>query len=86
MLISAYDKDWTYFKNLLERLNINYKIHKKQHTDKNNKIHRCSRVEICNKDGIIKLGNYIYENFKKDKLGFNRKYLKFIAIKESYVR
>jgi len=86
MLISAYDQDWTYFKNLLERLNINYKIHKKQHTDKNNKIQRCSRVEICNKDGIIKLGNYIYENFKKDKLGFNRKYLKFIAIKESYVR
>ena len=39
-----------------------------------------SVIRITNKDGIEKLGGYLYQNFENDLIGLTRKYNKFKMI------
>jgi hypothetical protein len=80
---SAINQDWTYFMKLFDKLNINYAI-KKQIVQKVNKTHSSSMIRICSTPNIIKFGNYIYQNYPKDKIGFERKYNKFQEIVNYY--
>lgn len=67
-LASSYEQDWSYFENLCIKLGIKYKIKRT-----NGKKSSSSYIRITNKDGIIKLGNYIYQ----DNIGLIRKNEKF---------
>lgn len=77
-LTSTYEQDWSYFENLCRELGIKYNIKKQK-----NKKSSSSIIRVTNKNGIIKLGEYIYNNFENDKLGLKRKIEKFILIKNS---
>lgn len=74
-LTSTYEQDWSYFEELCLNLDINYKIKKTSNIKSSS-----STIRITNKDGINKLGNYIYKNFDIYELGLKRKYNKFKEI------
>lgn len=76
-----YDQDWTFFTKLLNNLNIKYTKLKIKSKNGN----KCSRINITNYDGIIKIGDYIYKNYDKNKIGLNRKYNKFMLIKNKLI-
>lgn len=76
---SNFDQDWSSVIHLFEELKIQYNIHRR--TVKNNKH---SYIHITNKKGINLLGNYLYNGYDKDKIGLERKYKKFLAIRECY--
>lgn len=44
---------------------------------------KSSSIRIENKSGIVKLGNYIYDDFKDNNIGLARKYNKFIDIRNA---
>lgn len=72
----SYEQDWSYIVNLCESLNINnYKMYHRK-TEHGNQ----SSFRITNKDGVVKLGTYIY---KGDFFGLSRKFDKFKTIMES---
>lgn len=72
-LASTYEQDWGYFESLCDELQINYKI------KRNKKLKSSSSyLRITNKNGIIKLGDYIYKDY--DNIGLDRKYKKFKMI------
>ena len=48
-----------------------------------NKTQKYSVVFLSGRE-LVKLGEIIYKNFNKDKIGFTRKYEKFILIKETF--
>lgn len=62
----------------LNSLNIPNKI-----TRKKSKKGNYSYLRIVGKSNVIKLGDTIYENYDNDKIGFNRKYIKFLKIKSN---
>jgi len=72
-LASTYEQDWGYFESLCDELQINYKIKRNKNLKSSS-----SYLRITNKDGIIKLGEYIYKNY--DNIGLDRKYKKFKTI------
>lgn len=74
-ICSGHKQDWTYMKELCNRLNINYKIYKTQ-----NEKGRASYFRMCGRENIINICNYIYQNYENDKIGLPRKYLKFKEI------
>lgn len=74
-LASTYEQDWGYFEVLCNELNINYKIKRNK-----GKKSSSSYIRITNKNGIQKLGNYIYQNHNNDGIGLARKYEKFKLI------
>ncbi len=74
-LASTYEQDWSYFEDLCNGLDIKYKIKRN-----NSKKSSSSYLRITNKDGIKKLGDYIYQTFNEDNMGLNRKYEKFKTI------
>lgn len=76
-LASTYEQDWSYFEGLCDELGITYKIIRTK-----GKKSSSSCVRITNKDGINKLGDYIYQNFIGDNIGLNRKYQKYKLIKK----
>lgn len=71
-LTSTYEQDWSYFEELCNGLGVNYKIKRTCNTKSSSSV-----IRITNKDGINKLGNYIYKDFDIDGLGLKRKYYKF---------
>ena len=71
-LVSTYKQDWSYFESLCGKLNIKYKI-KRIISKKSSS----SIIRITNKDGIKKLGNYIYNGKEDDNIGLIRKFIKF---------
>lgn len=72
---SSYEQDWSYLIELCKKLQINrYGINLTENKKKKSK---SSQFRITNKKDIIKIGNYIYNNFSDDKIGFDRKYRKF---------
>lgn len=80
-LASSYDQDWSYFENLLKTLNIKYTIERNIFFHKKSKsINKHSVVRICNRSGIIKLGNYVYQTYTEDKIGLPRKFKTFSNI------
>ena len=75
ILASTINQDWSYMVNLCNILGINYRIDKRD-TLKS----KSSAFRICRKKDVIKLGDYIYNDFT---FGLNRKYQKFLKIKNS---
>lgn len=74
-LASTYEQDWSYFENLCKEKNIKYKI--KRTIGKKSS---SSVIRITNKDGIRKLGDYIYNGFDLDNIGLGRKFIKYKLI------
>ena len=77
-LTSTYEQDWSYFERLCEDLDIKYNIKRTKNITSSSSV-----IRITNKNGIIKLGNYIYNNIENDSIGLNRKKEKFNLIKFS---
>jgi len=77
-LTSSYDQDWTYFERLCIELGIKYNIKRTKNIKSSSSV-----IRITNKDGIIKLGDYIYDNIEYDNVGLKRKKEKFNLIKFS---
>lgn len=75
VLTSTYDQDWSYFENLCLDLGINYKIKRISNIKSSSSV-----IRITNKDGINKLGDYIYKGFDIDNIGLKRKYYNFKKI------
>jgi len=64
-----FNQDWSGISNIMSELNIAYTIKLRQHKNSS------SSCVICyNRDGVLKLGNYIYPNGDFDGIGFARKY------------
>jgi hypothetical protein len=74
-LASSYEQDWSYFEELCKEKNIKYNI--KRTIGKKSS---SSVIRITNKDGILKLGEYIYKDFQEDNIGLVRKYEKYKLI------
>lgn len=74
-LTSTYEQDWSYFEKLCESLDIKYKIKRTTNNKSSSSV-----IRITNKDGIKRLGNYIYTNFDSDNIGLIRKNLKYHEI------
>jgi hypothetical protein len=74
-LASTYEQDWSYFEDLCKNLGIKYNINRIKGIKNSSSI-----LRITNKNGIKKLGEYIYQNFEIDGIGLTRKYLKYISI------
>lgn len=78
-IVSGYEQNWEFIENLFNKLNIKYCIQRL--IQKNG--HKFSRIIISNKEGIIKLGEYIYKNYNQDKIGLNRKFIKYLEIENT---
>jgi len=76
-LSGSYNQNWTFIEILFSDLNIKYSIQQAIH-GKN----KYSAIRVTNKQDIIKLGNFIYKDYFKDKIGLNRKYNKYLEIKK----
>jgi hypothetical protein len=74
-IVSTFEQNWSYFENLCIELDIKYTI---KRTKKERSSSSCLR--ITNKNGIEKLGSFVYENYNIDKIGLDRKYKKYIQI------
>jgi hypothetical protein len=74
-LASTYEQDWTCFEELCSGLGIKYNIKRNK-----GKKSSSSYIRITNKNGIQKLGDYIYQNYDNDGIGLTRKYEKFKLI------
>lgn len=74
-LASSYEQDWSYFEKLCNEKNIKYNI--KRTIGKKSS---SSVIRITNKDGILKLGEYIYKDLHEDNIGLVRKYEKYKLI------
>lgn len=55
---SSYNQDWSFFKHLLDELNINYQYYKIS-----NKSGNSSRIEFSKRENLKMFGNYIYSDF-----------------------
>jgi hypothetical protein len=74
---NSYDYDWSYIESLFESLGIRYKVVQFIRKNKNSKY---SQIRITNKEGVLKVGEYIYGG---DTFGLSRKRSKFELIKKS---
>lgn len=73
---SSYGQDWTYMERLSKGLNINYHIHRRHGKTGSN-----SSFYISDLNSIIKFSEFIYNDYVNDKIGFSRKYKKWLDIK-----
>jgi hypothetical protein len=73
-IASTYNQDWSYMMSILDKIDCKFKIEKTKKERSQSSI-----IRITNKD-ILKIGEFIYDDF----FGLNRKYEKFLIIKESY--
>jgi len=76
-ICSSYEQNWRYMASLCEKLKIKYQI--RQNIQKNG--NKSSEFCITNKNGIKLFCEYIYGNRENDLIGLNRKYSKWIEIK-----
>jgi len=75
-ICSAYEQDWEYVETLLKYMNIKYSIYRTtSHLG-----HKHSTINIVNRAGIKKLGDYIYNGYESDHIGFIRKYQKYAQL------
>lgn len=71
-ITSTYEQDWSYFQDILKELNIQKYIISKIIRKNINRKH--SQLIIGRLEEIKIFGNYIYNNFEYENIGFNRKY------------
>lgn len=77
-ICSSYEQDWTYLSSLFDLKKWRYKVIRRVQNEKSSS----SIFQLtCRKD-IINFGNYIYQNYPTDTIGFARKYDKFLQIIE----
>ena len=74
---STYEQDWYYLENLFNSLGVKYSVNRYSRKDKNSSY---SQIRVVNKDGILKIGNYLYSNITNDKIGLKRKYEKYLQL------
>lgn len=74
-IASTYEQDWSYVEDLFKKMNIKYSIKKIKRLNSSYSI-----IRITNKDGIKKIGEFIYANYNFDKIGLKRKNDKFMKI------
>jgi len=77
-ITSSSDQDWKYVEELFDKLHLKYNVVKKEHKNKTGKISLSSVIYVCNIKDILAIGKYIYNNYKNDNIGLERKYLKYI--------
>lgn len=77
-ITSTYEQDWRYMKKIAKIIGCKYYIVKVINNKKKN--HKSSYFKVSS-GHIIRFGNYIYADF----FGLERKYKKFIEIKNSYI-
>jgi hypothetical protein len=76
-ITSSYEQNWNYVKKLMKLLKIkNYKIDKQKRS-----YGSMSRIMITKRENIIRLGDFIYKDYNKNKIGLDRKYLKYKIIR-----
>lgn len=78
-LAGSYNQNWKYFTDLLDELQLTYYV---KHIIRNENS-KYSIVRITKKKDVIQFGEYIYENFLYDKIGFTRKFEKIQIMKLS---
>lgn len=74
---STYEQDWTYFEELFNSLNVKFSIGRYRKKDGSSSY---SSIRVTNKEGINKIGNFIYKDGKN--IGLLRKYEKYLQIIE----
>lgn len=79
VIAGPYKQEWVFFEQLLKELNISYKTSRYLRKTGN-----YSCVTITNKNNLQKLGNYVYQDYDKDKIGLSRKYNKWTKMMETY--
>jgi hypothetical protein len=85
VLASSYNQDWAYMEKLCNKLNIKYNINQQTQLQ-NNHLNKHSALRITGVSNIKKLGNYIYKNRENDDIGLDRKYNKFLIIKNNFTQ
>ncbi len=80
-ITSSYEQDWKYMENVFKKLGIRYKI-KKRILSSGNKY---SQIRVTSPFDIKSFGEWIYQNYEKDKIGLSRKYEKWKLISKSCI-
>lgn len=74
---SCYEQDWTYLKNVCEKLQIKYSIYKRVINKPLGKVNKSSSFSVQSFEGCNKFLNFIFEGYSEDKIGMSRKYEKW---------
>jgi len=74
VITGALEQDWSFFSNLLDNLETNYKI------NRYNKVNRYSHLTMTGKENFRKLGKYLYQGHPNDQIGLPRKHQKYLGI------
>lgn len=82
-IASSYEQDWAYMEKISNFLNIEFKIEQKTQIQ-SGKLNKSSVFKIRKLESIKKFGDYIYKNYENDKMGFTRKYNKWLLIKNKF--
>ena len=69
---STYDQDWSFYIGFFKKMSIDFTIVRRIQKDKN----KSSIIRICNRDGIKKLINWLYDGYENDRVGLKRKFFK----------
>lgn len=78
LLSSGHDQDWNFVEDLFKELGITGSIKYKDGINKTTgNRSREAQYMILRKEEILKFGNYIYQNVDEDRIGFDRKLVKF---------
>lgn len=83
-IASSYEQDWSYVEKFFNKIGIKFFPSKRQQTKRGDKIDKSSIIRSTKREEIIKFGECIYQNYENDKIGFPRKYEKFLKIKAIY--
>jgi intein/homing endonuclease len=75
-LAGTYEQDWVWIEDMFKKLSIDYNIKRKTQRNSTQKF----SVVYIKKSSIKKFGDFIYENYELDGIGFHRKYNKFLEI------
>ena len=78
-LASSYEQNWFFMEKLLKKFEIRYSIRRVKQFQ-HNRINKSSIIRTVNSKDIKKLGDYIYQGFLTDKIGFERKFKKYLEI------
>jgi hypothetical protein len=77
-ITSVFDQRWLFYKKLCKKLHITYRIYRRIRKDTGSKY---STVNITKRSERDRFCDYIYRNYKKDKIGLERKYNKYKSYK-----
>lgn len=73
------DQDWKEHESLLKSIGVSYRINQVR-TSRGNS----SNITCQNREGVFRLGQYIYKNYNEDLIGLPRKHEKWLKVKEKH--